>query len=219
MWHHGRSRKTKKTEKRFNINSKTGEATVLTALQEKIKRKIYGQVNRGILYSDDGDHSEFFNVDNDNSSTRMGFEGNASVTKELTLGSKIEVQFESNSTASVNQTSNNGVGTNTFTNRKLEIYGAGEHFGKINIGQGSTASDGTAEVDFSETAIIAYSAIQDMAAGFLFRNSQTGSLTSITIGNTYSQLDGLGRNARIRYDTPVLLGGYSLSTSFGTNDT
>jgi len=160
-----------------------------------------------------------FYVDIDNSSTRIGIEGKASVTKELSLGSKIEVQFESNSTASVNQTSNNGVGTNTFTNRKLEIYGAGEHFGKINIGQGSTASDGTAEVDFSETAIIAYSAIQDMAAGFLFRNSQTGSLTSITIGDTYSQLDGLGPNDQIRYDTPVLLGGYSLSTSFGTNDT
>ncbi len=73
---------------------------IVKSRSDKASVKLYGQVNRGILYTDDGHNQDFFHVDNDNSSTRIGLLANAKASNDLTIGGKIEVQFESNSTAS-----------------------------------------------------------------------------------------------------------------------
>ena len=63
---------------------------------DKVKLTVSGQVNRGILYADDGEQTDVFHVDNDNSSTRVRFVGEAKPHDNLTIGANIEVQFESN---------------------------------------------------------------------------------------------------------------------------
>ena len=97
--------------------------------------------------------------------------------------------------------------------RKAEVAFANERFGKLWLGQGSMASDGTAEVDNSGTSIIAYSAISDTAGGYFFRFAGDG-LSDVTVGNAFSNLDGLGRKLRVRYDTPTFHG-FGLRTSYG----
>ena len=160
-------------------------------------------MNRGAPYADDGTISEVFHVDNDHSSTRVRFVGKGQVSKDIALGAQIEVQIESNSTCSVNQDdSDNGVGGASFTERKLEIYLVSKRFGKLWLGQGETASDFTSQMDLSGTTLIAYSNSPDeMAGGIKFFDPSAKSFGP-AIKDVFSSLDGLGRDDRIRYDSP-----------------
>ncbi|MCB1832417.1 MAG: porin, partial [Geminicoccaceae bacterium] len=73
-----------------------------------------------------------------------------------------------------------------------------------------TASNGTSEVDLSGTSLIGYSSVSDMAGGILYRDD--GELSTISVGDAFSNLDGLSRDDRIRYDTPSFAG-FKLSGS------
>ncbi len=175
--------------------------------KDSIKLSLSGQVNRGVLIADDGNNTHLFHVDNDNSSTRIRFVGKGNFNEDLSVGTQIEVQFESNSTASINQFSSRGVGPNNFTERKLEFYVDSKRFGRVWVGQGSTASDGSSEVDLSGTAVIAPSKVNDMAGGLIFSRAGAQPLAGDpTIGRAFSNLDGLSRDDRIRYDTPSFRG-------------
>ena len=183
---------------------------------DKVKLTVSGQVNRGILFTDDGDQTDIFHVDNDNSSTRVRLVGEAKPNDNLTIGSNIEVQFESNSTAAVNQNNKRNVGPNNFTERKLELYIDSPLAGRLTIGQGDVASNSTSEVDLSGTSVVGYSGVADFAGGILFRDSN-GNLTTTNVGDVFSNLDGLGRDDRLRYDTPSF-SGFRFSTSFIADD-
>ena len=180
-----------------------------------IQLKVSGQVNRALLFTDDGNNTEEFFVDNDNSSTRFRFTGSGDVDSDTKVGFTIEVQMESNSTANVNQ-NNKTVGGNSFTERKLEIYIDSKRLGRVTLGQGDMASNGTSEVDLSGTGVIAYSGVVDFAGGILFNDKATNTLTGTSIGNVFSNLDGQSRRDRIRYDTPSF-SGFKLSASAGDN--
>ena len=182
-----------------------GQAGVVESGEESIRLTLSGQVNRGVLYADNGTDSEVFHVDNDNASTRIRFVGEGDVNSDITVGTQIEVQFKSNSTAAISFNQDDPAGPNNFTERKLELYFDSDRFGRVWLGQGDTASNGTSEVDLSGTAIVGYSGIADLAGGLAFDNDRQ-------IGDAFSNLDGLGRNDRLRYDTPSF-GGVSVSAS------
>ncbi len=171
---------------------------------DQVRLTLSGQVNRGVLVADDGDETDVFFVDNDNSSTRIRLLGDARFNDDISVGSVIEVQFESNSTADVSQNNQRNAGDNNFTERKLEIFADSATYGRLWLGQGDTASNGSSEVDLSGTGVIGYSGIADFAGGIQFQ--EDGVLSGVTIGSTFSNLDGLSRDDRIRYDTPVLSG-------------
>ena len=171
---------------------------------DDVSLTVSGQVNRGILVTDDGDETDVFFVDNDNSSTRIRLLGDAKLNEDISVGSVIEVQFESNSTADVSQDNQRNAGDNNFTERKLEIFADSKAYGRLWLGQGDTASNGSSEVDLSGTGVIGYSGVADLAAGIQFQDG--GVLSGVTIGDTFSNLDGLSRDDRVRYDTPVVSG-------------
>ena len=184
-----------------------------------------GQVNRAVLFVDDGTGTNVYHVDNDNSSTRVRVVGRARLDEDFSVGAQGEVEFESNSSATINQLSDEGVGPNNFKERKLEIWLESKRFGKLWLGQGDTASNGTSEIDLSGTGVIGYSAIEDMAGGLLFARSNivpgsgdvAVSLASPTIGQAFTNMDGLSRDDRIRYDTPRFMGA-QLSASHSSGD-
>ncbi|WP_020592401.1 porin [Kiloniella laminariae] len=182
-----------------------------------VELAISGQVNRGILAFDDGEKTDVLHVDNDNSSTRLRFTGKGNIDEEWSVGTQIEVQFESNSTASVNQENQRNVGVDSFTQRKLEFYVDHKDFGRVWLGQGDTASNGTAEQDLSGTDVVGYSGVSDLGGGLLFRNENDGTLSSISIGDAFSNLDGLSRDDRIRYDTPTFHG-FKAAASLAADD-
>lgn len=180
--------------------------------------QLSGQVNRGVLYVDDGNESEFLHVDNDNSSTRIRFVGVGRYNESISAGTVIEVQHESNSTANILIDGSSPGSSDSFTERKLELYFDHAQFGRIWLGQGDTASNGTSEVDLSKTGVIAYSGIADLAGGIQFGGLAVDAAgnpinaTNPRINTVFSNFDGLSRDDRIRYDTPTF-SGFQLSAS------
>lgn len=173
--------------------------------KKNVQLTISGQINRAGLYVDDGTESELFHVDNDNSSTRVRFVAKSKLDKNWSAGGLFEVQFESNSSASVEIDQGGAVGTNSFTERHLTLFVDHKAFGRFWLGQGDTASNGTSQADLSGTGVINYSGIQDMAGGISFRDSVTKAKVA-TIKSVYTDFDGLSRQDRFRYDTPKYKG-------------
>ena len=158
---------------------------------------LYGQVNRALLRVNDGNGSDTFFVDNANSSTRLGLRAEGSVSKNLTIGSTIEFEIVSNSSSSVSLPSDGSLGSASFNDRRLEVYGQNAAYGNLWLGQGHTASDGVAEVDLTRTNVVTTSDIPDLAGNIRFDGSGP------RINQVFTNMDGLGRDDRIRYDTPL----------------
>lgn len=172
---------------------------------DKVDVQLYGQVNRGVMYADDGNDSDFYQVDNDNSSTRLGIKAKTKTGGDLEAGAWFEVQFESNSTNDISQISGS-VGGNSFTERHLDFFLESKRFGKLSVGQGNTASNETSEVDLSGTSLVGYSDVELIAGSMLFFDKNTSSLSGTTVGSVVNNMDGLSRKDRLRYDTPELFG-------------
>ena len=182
---------------------------------DKVALKLYGHMNRAYLFADDGDSSDSYFVDNDNSSSRMGAIATARVTDDVSFGGQFEFEYQSNPSNVVNQDDKNpgdsgdGVG---FDERVVEATVTSQRFGKLYLGKGYTASDGTSEVDLSGTSVVAYSSIVDMAGGIRFYDDDTNTLSSTNIGDAFDNFDGLSRRNRLRYDSPNFWG-FSLQGS------
>ena len=186
-------------------------AKVVKSRDDKVAVTLYGHINRAILASNDGDETNYYNVDNGNSQSRMGLSARATINENLDIGSNIELGLKSNLSNEVDQTDKNT--DFDINDRIIEVFLNDERFGRLFVGQGHTASDGTSEVDLSGTAVIGYSDIPGIAGGQFFYDKQAGSLSTTRIKNVFNNMDGLGRQDRIRYDTPNFLG-FQASGSF-----
>ena len=198
-------------QKQAKVDQRRGG--VATSGNKNVRLTVSGQINRGVLLADDGDQTEIYHVDNDNSSTRFRFVGEADIGS-VTAGTNFEVEFESNSTNDINQ--NNQSTTTTLRERRMEFYLDHERLGRLSVGQGNTASDNTSEVDLSGTSVAAFSLVSSMAGGLLFYSNDTNGLTTTRIRDVSTNFDGLGRDDRVRYDTPSFRG-FSAATSYASD--
>ena len=187
------------------VKAATDSPMAVKAGNPKGSVQIYGQVNKAVLYSNDGDKGNFYLVDNDNSSTRVGLEGAIKPNEKYTIGTRIEVEYQTNPSNLVNQ-EDKRVEDIGFQKRHLDLWVDANTYGKFSLGYGSTASDGTSEMDLSGTGVIGYSSVADMAGGQLFYNTNTNTLSDTPINAAFSNMDGLGREERIRYDSPSFSG-------------
>ena len=181
---------------------------------DKVSVELYGQVDRAFLAADDGNSSDYYFVDNDNSSSRIGLLGEAKVNDDLTIGTRMEFEYQSNPSNVVNQNDknpNDGDGTG-FNERWMDAQLTSKRFGKLYLGKGSTASDGTSEMDLSGTSVVGYASVEDMAGGILFYNDATNTLSNTAVKGVFNDFDGLSRRNRVRYDSPDFWG-FQLSGS------
>ncbi len=187
-----------------------------------ITLKVSGQVNKSVLYADNGPNDEIFiATDNDNTGTRFRFVASGRLNEDVTAGATIELQYESNTTANVVFGNNGGTGGTPIGGgafgvgeRIAEVWFKSATMGKLSLGQGNTASNGTSEVDLSGTGIASYSLAAGGQGGITFAG------TAITAGSAATNLDGGSRRDRIRYDTPTFAG-FRISASAsqgGRND-
>ena len=192
--------------------AKRGGTTVRSG-KKNIELSLSGQVNRGYLYANDGTQTNDFFVDNDASSTRVRFLGRGRFDEDLSVGTNIEVQIESNTSSGVSQL-NNDTGNVGFTQRKLEFYFDSKRFGRLWLGHGDTASNEIAEQDLSGTAVSAlYTDMPTQAGGLIFATEMPRpagqnavSPKNPTIKKAFTNLDGFSRRDRVRYDTPKVMG-------------
>jgi hypothetical protein len=179
-------------------------ALMLLSPAQAFEAKLSGQVNQLIMWADNGNDSDFFIADNDNSSTRFRFTGTEAFDWGK-IGFLIELEAQRNASNTLD-IPNTGDGDFEFNDRWLDAYFE-TGFGKISLGKGSGAADNTAEVDLSGTAVITYAGVNDTAGGFTWKAADgTDFRPGLTVGDTRSDFDGLGRNERVRYDTPMFAG-------------
>ena len=177
------------------------------------KVNLSGHVNMLVMFADNGYNTEFFVADNDNSSSRFRLTGDEQINK-LNIGFILEFEAQRNAT-NLLDIGGNDDGIFQWNERWVEGHFSGS-WGKFGIGKGSGAADGTSEVDLSGTSVIMYAGVVDTAGGFTWTfkdgtklvrtNVETGIVGPADVGDTRDDFDGLGRNVRIRYDTPAFAG-------------
>jgi predicted porin len=69
------------------------QAAVLGDGEHQLSLKVYGQVNRAILFWNDSFHSKAAFVDNTTSSSRLGFIGESKIDSHLVTGVRVEFEF------------------------------------------------------------------------------------------------------------------------------
>jgi hypothetical protein len=176
--------------------------------------KFYGQFNLGYLSYDDGSKTTSRLVDNANSNSRVGFWLEFPFQNDTTLKFNAEAAvgfFQSNRLTEEGIESSDWYDWDESYIRKFELSYV-TPYGTFWAGQGSMATDGVAEVDFSGTTVIGYSDYSAVAGGFAFREAD-GTLSKITVGKVFTNLEG-SRRFRLRYDTPEF-NGFTLSIAGG----
>jgi Gram-negative porin len=176
-----------------------------------------GQVNRLIMNVDNGEESGVVNADSSVSGTRVRLKGHGDVGNDLTAGLYYEYQLQSNPSDKItaDDLDSDGSGGNlgggdNFSNRNANIWFKG-NFGKVTLGQGSGAADGSTEADKSGTTVVQYaSGDNDLLGSMEYGDS------GVTVSDARNAFDGLGRNDNIRYDAAIE--NFSLAGSYGNGD-
>ena len=215
----------KQNERITEAAAPAAPAKMVKSGKDKVSLSVSGQVNRMLLYASDGRESRLFHADNDQSSTRVRFKGKATLDDEWSAGATFEAELESNSSGSV-AIEDTGVGGDSnkasLKERKLELLFKSKRLGKLSLGQGSTASDGSTEEDLSGTGVITSAGFGGTGGSLEFVRSDLAMREAAdpekkpelyTVGNLFGNRDGLSRRDRVRYDTPSF-GGVKFSTSF-----
>jgi hypothetical protein len=173
----------------------------------------YGQVNLTYQSFDDGEQTTDGIVDNGNWNSRLGFTY-AQPIGENTLRYRFETGLTLRNSGLVSQTE-----TPEWTDWEKTLLRWFEvafdsNYGTVSLGQGASASDGTAGLDDSFTFHAGATNSTDGFGSFRFRDGN-GDLTSVSIAQVNNAFNG-ARRFRVRYDTPVYQG-VMLSASYGEN--
>lgn len=165
-----------------------------------IEYRFRGTINKALLVYDDGVSTNgYFPVDNWGYSSRFAFEAQTRAFEGWRFGSRLELGWDPYSTSSISQIDRS---VDWSTNlRKAEVGFWNDDYGRFFLGQGSMASDGTAEVDLSGTTLSGQSRVGRIAGGQLYRLSNAD-LSDVAVRDTFTNMDGFGRRMRVRYDTP-----------------
>ncbi len=189
------------------------EATTVRKGNRKVSLKLSGQVNKALLYWDDGDTSDVYVVDNIQSSTRFRFTGSAAISSDWSAGFLIEIELDSAGSASVSQANDDGTSTNDALQlRKAQWWIKSKSLGKISLGQGSPATDDNVLVNVAGTGVVAtidaplWNGNFAVSGGLLWKDFLSGETAIDT-----------SRRDIIRYDSPTIAG-FTLSASWGEDD-
>jgi hypothetical protein len=215
------------------------EATTARKGNRKMGLTVYGQVDRMILWFDDGSTSKtYWGVDNTNSSSRFGFRGDAKVTPKVKMGFNIEVEIEAGGTSSkLNQIDEDGKYSSsilTFSNSvnagsSTTSFNQGnidsmvdmrlanwwiEHadIGRVTVGRQLNAGAVTT-IDLAGISLPASSSFANLNGGFFIRDS-SGAFTSMTWANVIDPAMDSSRYESLRYDSPSIAG-FILSADIG----
>lgn len=174
---------------------------------------VYGQVNLTYQSFADGEETTGNIVDNGNWNSRLGFTYTQPLG-ESTLRYRFETGLTLRNSGLVSQTE-----TPDWTDWEKTLLRWFEvaldtDYGTVSLGQGASASDGTAGLDDSFTFHAGAANSTDGFGSFRFRDAD-GNLTNVAIAQVNNAFNG-ARRFRIRYDTPVVQG-VMLSASYGEN--
>lgn len=192
------------------------ESMVLRKGVSNASLQIYGQVNRAILFWNDGFDSRSRVVDNTTSSSRLGFIGQSKIRAGLAAGYRIELEFLFPASSEIFNPAD-VTHAQPLTNTAVrQVYGfvSDERLGSLSLGYQWSATGNLTIINLG-------SQMNDAALhynnGFSLGLSLFGGIFSdLKWGQIAHSVDTL-RGSYLRYDTP-LLHGFVLSASAGEKD-
>ena len=206
------------------------EATTARKGNRRVSLTVYGQVNEGILWWDDGEETNAYVVTNENSRTRFGFRGDATISPEWKAGYLLEVGVRIANSADVNQFADDLVsGSAALDLRHSAWWIESNRLGRLWVGHTSMATDGITEINLSNAAQIGAPDVNNWGGG-MFLRLDNGTLLAVGGGDLVAGLrwrdilsqananvgDGDRRNL-VRYVSPTWEG-FTFSWSWGEDD-
>ncbi|MBX9592057.1 MAG: hypothetical protein K2X43_22415 [Hyphomonadaceae bacterium] len=157
-----------------DLEERVAELEAITARKgnRRMSLTVSGQVNRSVMYYDDGFAKAPLSVDNSNTSSRVQFAGSARINPALSAG--FLLQFDLNTCGrshQANQVDDDGCGSPVTLNAD-GLGGAGDslvgltlanwylthnHWGTLTVGRLNTAASGSTTVDLGGIGVIANS--------------------------------------------------------------
>ena len=172
--------------------------------------KVSGQLDRAFTVADNGNETDYASVDNIGSNSRFRFTGNEKMANGMNVGFIYEMSVVQFGSTEFDIGKNSGGGDVNLDTRKIDIYLEGD-FGKVSFGKGDGAGYYANLMDYSGTLYYGGGAWYTLySSGISFVDDNGNQLYKI--GQTNSVFNAVGRQERIRYDSPSI-GGLVLSTS------
>jgi hypothetical protein len=177
------------------------EATVVRKGNRRVTLTLSGQVNRSMLYWNDGFQDDVYSVDNAIANSRFRMTGNAKLNADLSVGFYTEFSLALGARShQVNQIDDDGftgsggilggaalgdgiggAGDSVLDFNQANWYMNSEHWGRLTVGRLASATAGIGVIDLSNTGVVANSQPFLWGGGFLLRNG-VGSLAALTWG-------------------------------------
>jgi predicted porin len=177
--------------------------------------RLYGQLNRAVLFWDDGKKSSAYAVDNETSSSRLGLVGTHRFVGALSAGYRIEIDSRVTSSSEVSSGDPWGdLSDGAVRLRHAYWYAEGSKLGRLTFGQQSPATDDITLINLG-------SEMNDAAVHYnnqfgIWLNIDGGFNSDLKWGQVAHNVDSL-RGLFVRYDTPVM-GGVMVSAAWGEDD-
>jgi hypothetical protein len=177
------------------------EATTVRKGNRRVTLTLSGQVNRSMLYWNDGFRDDVYSVDNAIANSRFRMTGNAKLSADLSVGFYTEFSLALGARShQVNQIDDDGftgsggilggaalgdgiggAGDSVPDFNQANWYINSEHWGRLTVGRLASATAGIGVIDLSNTGVVANSQPFLWGGGFLLRGG-SGSLAALTWG-------------------------------------
>jgi predicted porin len=201
------------------LGASAASALEIKSGSDKVQLKLYGELDRAVMYADDGYQDKIFHVDNTHSETRVGLNGEVAAKDGLTVGGNFELKWDANPSRVVSMDEESISGE--FAAELIEVYfDNSDNAGKLFIGQGSTASDESSEIDISGTSIIGNAGVADLGGGLHWYDAAAKQYVDLTADEVFHggiSTEGLGKINRVLYETPSF-GGFTFGASAGEGE-
>src|SRR5688572_10315529 len=151
-----------------DLEERTAELEATTARKgnRKVSLEIYGQVNQGVLWWDDGGESNVSVYTNDNSRTRFGFRGKAKISSDWEAGYRLEIGVRTQNSKRFTQDNPSGAPDTGLDLRDSYWYVKNKSLGTVAVGRQATSTDQITEINLTQTKDFAkYSDVEDTGLG------------------------------------------------------
>lgn len=203
------------------------EATTARKGNRKVSLEVYGQVNEGVLFWDDGFEDNIGVYTNDNARTRIGFRGKAKISGDWSAGYRIEIGIRSANSKRFNQ--DDHLGATGLDLRDSHWYIDNKNLGRVTVGLQGTATDQITEINLTQTKDFSkFSDVEDTGLGLFLRRTDGLLATGGGGGSsyTYHRLigvhgdqpgEGERRFSGVTYSTPEFAG-FTASATWAEDD-
>jgi hypothetical protein len=189
------------------------EATTVRHANRKITLSIAGRITQSVMYWNDGDASDIYqvNTDTDGATSRFVLSGKGKVNADVSVGYSLEIRAFNNRQSRANQDYVAEAGTGPLAVATETVTLESKAYGKLSLGYGSNSYRSlVAKTDLGGgSTVTATNYNQDYVGAFSVGNTRYANI------NQPFQID---RSMNVRYDS-ASVNGFVVSASWGDDDT